>query len=69
LFGHIRRDCPTKPYVQQSRKQKGKPVEKHKAKQAEYCENTVSGSNDEYDDEADNSMFTALYGARVCFVE
>jgi len=63
LSGHYRRECPTNPYVQH--RQKSKPAERHKAKQAEYCENTTSTSNDEFDDEADNSMFTALYGARV----
>ena len=59
LFGHYRRECPTNPYVQHSRRQKVKPAERHKAKQAEYCENTTSTSNDEcneYDEKSNEGI-------------
>jgi len=56
LFGHYRRECPTNPYVHHSRRQKVKPAERHKAKQAEYCENTTSTSNDEYDEKSNKGI-------------
>ena len=55
-IGHKHKSCPTNPY-----KPKMKAFQQHKVRKAEYQTN----SDNDSDENVDNAILTALYGARV----